>query len=227
MYNLYLKSEPYLKESTFRWRVYRLKEENCIYSVRRGVYKTGTKSSFSPNISEILKTTYETVQNEFPYTKLCIWETMWLHEFMVHQPSDSNIIIEVEKPAAESVFLFLQESFDNVFYKPDESVMDYYVTSQTRNIIVKNLLTTSPVTFIDNIMIPKIEKILVDIFIEHIYKIYQGNELRNIYNEIFSRYTVNCSNLYWFATKRYSRQKLMKFINTCGIQTCTGVKNDI
>lgn len=37
-YNFYLKEEPNLKETTFRWRVHSLKNDGIIYSPKRGLY---------------------------------------------------------------------------------------------------------------------------------------------------------------------------------------------
>ena len=139
---------------------------------------------------------------------------------MIHQPVNTNIIIEIEKDATSSVFHFLKETKDNVFLNPDETIIDNYIDTQTENIIIKNLITTSPLTTKDDIRIPKAEKILVDLFIEHLYKAYQDNELINIYTAFFEKYAINCSNLYWYASKRYSEKTITDFLEINNITSC-------
>ena len=110
---------------------------------------------------------------------------------------------------------------NNVFLNPDEQIIDNYIDSHTKNIIVKNLITTSPVIIKENIKIPKAEKIIVDLFIEkYLYKAYQNQELVNICNALLSQYVINCSNLYWYAEKRCSKQHLINFIESNNLAGC-------
>lgn len=220
LYEIYLETEPDLKYSTFRWRVYSLKEKKCIYNVGRGLYKAGEKNDFSPVISKNIKMLYKQIDTQFPYIKFCIWETKWLHNYMIHQPVIDNTIIEIEKDAASSVFNFLKDTYDNVFLNPDENIINNYIESHNKNIIVKNLITTSPLTTKENIKIPTAEKILVDLCIENLYKAYQGNELKNIYTAFFEQYAINCSNLYWYASKRYAEKTLTDFLGSNNITGC-------
>ena len=106
------------------------------------------------NISNNLKRVFDKVKREFPYINFCIWDTVWLHEFMRHQPFKHYVVIEVEKDASESVFTFLTEINKNVFFNPDEEIFDRYIHNQDEVLIVKNMISESPLIEKDKISIP-------------------------------------------------------------------------
>lgn len=213
LFQFYLEKEPDLKESTFRWRVYSLKKQNAIYSIKRGVYVTQNKKSFSPPINKRLKSLYKKIRIKFPYIEISIWDTSWLNNYMVHQPLTKNIIIEVDREAMSSVFAFLQESTKNVFLNPSKHEIETYMITGQSNIIVKNMLIESQIEIRDDVSIPKIEKIMVDLFVDdELYSMYQGGELKNIYAAFFEMFSINQSTLNRYATKRKVKERFLKFL---------------
>lgn len=213
LYHFYQKYDPNLKKNTFRWRVYALKNDGVINTLKRGVYSTKSKKDFEPVVSKKLKNLFSKVQNQFPYVDMCIWETSWLNNLMVHQAFSSNIILEIDKDAAPAVFAFLQESHEDVYLNPGKYEVDNYITAGQSNIIIKNLTVTSPLQEIQNITVPTIEKIMVDLFAnDEMFITYQGAELQNIYQELFISYNVNQSTLKQYAHKRHIRDKLISFL---------------
>lgn len=213
LYNFYLEKELELKKSTFRWRVHKLKMKNAIYSLKRGVYVLESKKSFSPPIDKQLKHLYKKIKTKFPYIKLSIWDTSWLNNYMVHQPLTNNIIVEVDREVMSSVFAFLQESNKNVFLNPNKYEIETYLITGRKNIIVKNLVVESQVKIKDDVSIPKIEKIMVDLFVDdELYIMYQGWELKNIYEAFFKTFSINQSTLNRYVTKRKIKEKFIKFL---------------
>lgn len=213
LYQFYLEEEPDLKETTFRWRVYYLKKERVIQSLKRGLYTVTKKGDFSPPIDKKMKNLYKKIKVQFPYSKVNMWDTSWLNNYMIHQPITSNIIIEVDKDAVSSVFAFLQESMKNVFVNPDKYEMETYMIPGQRNIIVKNLVVESPVEIREGISIPRIEKIMVDLFVEdQLYMTYQGGELKNIYEAFFETFSINQSKLNRYVTKRKVKGRFLEFL---------------
>ena len=104
LYQFYLNYESDLKENTFRWRIYKLKRQGIMTSVKRGTYMLESKKIFTPPINLGLKRIYNKIKEQFPYIEVSIWETNWLANYMVHQPRTDNMIIEVDKDAMDSVF---------------------------------------------------------------------------------------------------------------------------
>jgi len=213
LYNFYVQYDPDLKKSTFRWRVYALKNHGVINTLKRGVYVTKIKKNFEPIVGKKLIQLFSKVQKEFPYSDMCIWETSWLNNFMVHQAFSGNIILEIDKDAAPAVFAYLQEFHREVYLNPDKHEVNNYIISGQNNIIVKNLILTSPLKETQEIIIPTIEKIMVDLFAdEELFVTYQGAELKNIYQEFFRIFNINQSTLRQYANKRHIKNTLIAFL---------------
>lgn len=213
LYHFYQKYDPNLNRNTFRWRIYALKNEGAINTLKRGVYATTSKKEFEPAVSKKLKNLFSKVQNQFPYVDMCIWETSWLNNLMIHQVFSNNIILEVDKEAASAVFAFLQESYKDVYLNPGKYEVEHYINAGQINIFIKNLTSTSPLQKVQNITVPTIEKIMVDLFADdELFVTYQGAELQNIYRELFVSYNVNRSKLKQYAHKRHKKDKLVSFL---------------
>jgi hypothetical protein len=132
---------------------------------------------------------------------------------MVHQPFKFNLIVEVEKDAAESVFHFLKEKYKNVYLNPNAETYQNYIAGKTDSIIVKSMVSESPMQEISPIITPTIEKILVDIYCDNvIYAAFQGREMQNIYRNVFKKYTVNVSTLFRYALRRGKKEEIETFV---------------
>ena len=144
---------------------------------------------------------------------MAIWDTSWLNNYMVHQKFTNNIILEVEKDAAPVVFAYLQELYRNVYLNPGKFEVEHYIVSGQKNIIIKNLMMTSPLTEREGLILPTIEKIMVDLFKDdELFAPYQGAELQNIFQEFFYTYNINPSTLRQYANKRHVRDRLIFFL---------------
>ena len=213
LYRFYQKYDPYLNMNTFRWRIYTLKKNEAIRTLKRGVYSAKNKSDFKSSVNKEIIDLFSIVHNQFPYIAMCIWETSWLNNLMVHQLFSSNIILEIDKDAASAVFAFLKEMYRDVYLNPGKHEVDHYINTGQNNIIVKNLTLTSPLRKFQHIIIPTIEKIMVDLFVDdELFVAYQGAELQNIYKELFVSYNINQSRLKQYAHKRHAKDKLISFL---------------
>lgn len=212
-YNFYLKEEPDLKKTTFRWRVHSLKNDGVIYSPKRGLYVIESKNNFNPVIDKRLYNLYKKIKSQFPYSDMCIWETNWLNKYMVHQAISNNIIVEIDKGAASATIGFLQGAFKDVYLNPGKHEMENYIQSGQSNIIIKDLPIDSPVEELGKITIPRIEKIIVDLFVDvELYNTYQGGELKNIYEEFFNNFKINQSTIKRYATRRSVGDRLITYL---------------
>lgn len=213
LYDFYTNYEPDLKKSTFRGRVYTLKNDGVINTLKKGVDTTTIKKNFAPAIDKRLISLFVKVKKQFPYTNMAIWETSWLNNFLVHQAFSSNIILEVEKNAAPVVFAYLQESYGNIYLNPGKNEVEKYIIPGQNNLIIKNLTRTSPLTQRESLIIPTIEKILVDLFTDDkLFLSYQGAELQHIFQETFKTLNINRSTLRQYANKRHVRDRLISFL---------------
>ena len=211
-------SEPDLNEGTFGWRIHNLKNKHIIKSVKRGLYSLSHKPKYKPGISpEVLKLSKH-IGSRLEGVKHCIWETAWLNEFSQHQASKKMILIEVEKDLVESLYFELKDRFRfDFFINPGEKEIDFYISESLHPVILKKLVTRSPISKrVENkipIYTPLLEKILVDLFAEEkLFYLYQGSEMAHIYAHAISGYAVNFTKLFSYAGRREKEEEIKAFL---------------
>lgn len=206
------------KKSTINWRVYSLVNKGVLKRIGRGVFRLGESQSFTPVISQELKTLYKRVKNEFPYIEFCVWNTSLLNKFMLHQPFNFVTLVETEREVAETVFHFLKEQKPSVFLNPDKEVIQNYVSGRNDALIVKPLISESPLQEDEEVITPTLEKILVDLFCDtDLFGTYQGAERSRIFEEVFSRYTINEKMMLRYADRRKRKGELSEYLDELGL----------
>jgi hypothetical protein len=75
-------------------------------------------------------------------------------------------------------------------------------------------VTGSPVQLVKNVPTTTIEKLLVDLFCDKEFEFLQGYELTHIFNNAFSKYTINVDKLLRYASRKAKRDQLSEFIKT-------------
>jgi len=218
LFNFFKDFEPNLKEGTFGWRIYDLKNKNIIKSIQRGYYIISYKPKYKPNISEKIVKLAKVISKRFSEIKYCLWDTAWINEFSQHQSGKRLIIIEIEKDFVESLYYELKDHFRfDIYLNPDEKAIDFYISESQNPIIIKKLITRSPISKMTENKIqfytPLLEKILVDLFTENkLFYFYQGAELVNVYKNILKNYTLNYTKLFSYAKRRDQEQDIKQFM---------------
>jgi hypothetical protein len=211
--------EPDLKAGTFGWRIHDLKNKNIIKPLLRGLYTISGKSEYEPDISADLLKLTKKLNGRFEDVLYCIWETNWLNEFSQHQASKRILIIEVERDFLDSFFYELKEnSRGEVYLTPDEKAINLYVAESQLPIVIKKLLTRSPLSKRTQNKLkfhtPLLEKILVDIFTEDkLFYYSQGSELIHIFENALKNYDINFTKLFSYAKRRERDKDIKEFLN--------------
>ncbi|HYX07563.1 MAG TPA: DUF6577 family protein [Bacteroidales bacterium] len=218
LFNFFRNFEPELKEGTFGWRIYNLKNKGIIKSVKRGLYTISYKSKYRPHFTDLLIRLSKTINERYSELTYCIWSTNWINEFSQHQASKEILIIEIEKDFVESLYYYLKDQFKyDIYLNPDENTISFYVTESLYPVVIKNLITRSP---LDNstekhvkIYFPTLEKILVDLFADpKLFYFYQGTELIHIYENAITKYTLNFTKLFSYAKRRGKQNDIKLFM---------------
>lgn len=205
---------PELSEGTITVYLSKLKKASKINNPARGFYSISDKQIFNPEINQNLKKIYNKIHKEFPFIDVCVWNTKWLNDLMRHQPFKNFTIIEVDKDAEEQVFNAVNEWTKNVYFNPNEEILERYISSNTEEVtIIKNLVTESPTTKNNKIAIPTLEKLLVDIIIDKELFAAQQGELDFIYKAAFNKYDINKAKMKRYAIRRNKEQELEQMIN--------------
>ena len=219
--DFYTRQDGIITEQAFRRKLYGLEKQQVITPIGAGLYAfqdaalpSGGKKQFLPTISPTLTSLSRAMQETFPYLDCLIWETRLLHEWMIHQPAVNQVLIETEIDACESVFNYLKIYYPGkVFLEPDRVLMDRYVTYLPESILVIRLASQSPRIKVQGSQFPRLEKILVDIFadLDRFYS-FQGDELVQIYQNVFHNYWINEKTLFRYAGRRKADMRLRAFI---------------
>lgn len=218
LFDFYRILEPELKEGTFGWRIHDLKNKNIIKLLKRGIYEISHKPKYKPEVSSNLIKIAKQLTEKFNESKYCVWETAWLNEFAQHQMGKSTLIIEIEKGFEESLFYELKDSLNKeVYLNPDEKVINLYIAESNQPVIIKKLLTRSPLLKSKEKKVyfytPSLEKILVDLFCdERLFYYVQGSELIHIYENSITKYSINYTKLFSYAKRREREQNIKQFM---------------
>jgi len=218
LFDFFKHFEPHLKEGTLAWRIYDLKNKNIIKPLMRGIYAISYKPKYNPVISQELYKIASRISKQFEDIKYCLWETEWLNEFSQHQSGKNMILVEVEKEFIESFFYKLKDDFKyDIFLTPDEKTINFYISESNQTLIIRKLLTRSPIGKRTEKKIifqtPLLEKLLVDLFAEEkLFYLYHGGELVHIYENAIKSYAIDFTKLFSYAKRRQKEQDIKAFL---------------
>jgi predicted transcriptional regulator of viral defense system len=205
---------PETTTNTIKWKIHDLKEKGVIRHLTRGVYSlTENKRSYAPDIPEEARKIYNDIRQELPYTDLSISYTGWFNEFMLHQVFRTYLIIEVEKEATPTVFKRLIELSDEVFLNPRKEMFEYYIANTENPIIIKPLISESPLIEVDQIRVASLEKLLVDCICDTEVYGAQYQEATAIFENAMEKYTINTGRIRRYARRRNRSVEIAGFLN--------------
>lgn len=193
---------------TITWRIHDLKEKGIIQNIGRGIYTWNTKTQYVPDISERSKILYKNIHDRLPYANICITETKWFNEFMRHQVFNSYLIVETEKEVTGVLFNNLKEIGEDAFLNPDAQIYSTYISTVENPVIVKPLITESPLQLVEQIYVPTLEKMLVDLISDKETYSAQETEADGIFRTATEKYNMNSSRLMRYARRRNKKNDL-------------------
>lgn len=213
VYDFFSQNQPDIKRATVNWRIYNLVQQGSLKRIGRGIYSLGKENYFSPVLDKKQKNIFTRVKKQFPLITFCCWHTGILKEFFQHLSVYGFLLIEVEREAIDSVFFLIRETNKNTFKEPSRDVMENFVLESKDAIIVKPLTSEAPLRNVENITVPAIEKILVDLYTDkETFFFLQGQEMLNIFRNALEKYTVNTDRLLRYAKRRNKREELQKIL---------------
>lgn len=204
---------PNWSYNTISMYLSKLKKEGIINAPSRGIYELESTLLFQPKLSSKLRKMYNKIKRTLPYINFCIWETNWLNDFMHHQPFRHYLVVEVEKNSSESVFDLLSESSKNIFLNPDEKIYDLYIQRFDSAIIIKNLVSEAPLMEVQNVIIPTLEKLLVDMLIDIELFSAQQDEREIIMKSALNKFTINKLKMHRYAFRRNRENEIEKLLD--------------
>jgi hypothetical protein len=203
-----------ITETAFAWQIYDLKRKHIIDQVKIGVYKLGKSQAFRPDLDREIIGIAKRLAGSFDHHFYNIWNTKWLNEFTELQAVAAMVILEVDRDSVERVFYNIKDhGYRNVYFKPDETVLEKYVSELSESLIIRPMIVRAPTITIKKVVLPTLEKILVDLFCDDkLFFAYQGNHLIKIYEAAIEKYSINFSKMFNYAKRRSREENLKKFL---------------
>jgi hypothetical protein len=209
----YREMQPTITVSTVNWRVYKLVEKGILVRVGQGKFKLGKSSPFQPEINNRIIKINNFIKARFPYIHYCIWDSSAIIEFGLHIPKTNMTFADVDRESAESIYYSLKEEFKQVFYKPTSQMLNEYINELDKVIIVRPLVTEAPIQKIKGVPTIQIEKLLVDALTDDEFFFLRGNEILHVYENAFSRYSINLSKLIRYSDRKRKKPELIALLN--------------
>lgn len=204
-----------LTDENLKVRINRLKSKGTIVSVGRGLYKLNEKKTFQPQVSNDLKKLAAKINSGFPFLNYLIWTTSWLNELTTLQLIKSLTVVEIEGGSEDAVFALLKTvAPGKIFLNPTEAEWTKYIAEKQDAILVSSLISKSPAEKKGKIRIPKLEKILVDLYCDKLWQMIFSAELQTIFREACMQYAINFSTLLAYASRRGKRSEIWDYIKS-------------
>jgi len=182
----------------------------------RGFYRyaLNRKPEFILKHPDGLSALYERIKKEFPLLEIVVWDVHSIASLMHHIPNVKMTLIYVEKDGFSDVADVIETLTDKlVFRNPSRNDLVHLAFGRDF-IVVRPLVSQSPVEYSEGVRCPKIEKILVDILCDEEFYYLQGNEVYDIYETALTDFSVNQKALIRYAGRRSATEKVKQIINT-------------
>lgn len=191
----------------------RMANEGKILRVGYGRYVAAPSTKiFLPEVNPENAALFKEIKQNFPYASMCLYEGRWIFPLMHHVAINNATYIEVERIAAESVFEWLRGTGKEAYFRPDDEFIYRYVDLRKTVYIVKILTSQSPLSEIDGIPVPTLEKLLVDMYCDKDFSYLQGAEYYHIMNAAQNMYPLSKKTLLRYASRRNVKEKIEKIM---------------
>ena len=208
----YVRSREAISDSGILWHIKKLIRQNKLSRLSRGLYGAFVKREFSPMLTDELKQLYGDISSEFPLIDVAVYSGHDITSLQHHLSANNALYVEVTKEASEAVFHYLIDKKIKAYHKPDSKFMYDYVDLSEHCVIVKPLVTESPLKKIDGISMPTLEKLLVDINADPDFYYLQGVEASYIMDNARSFYHLNTPKMLRYASRRGIREKMQSYL---------------
>ena len=192
-----------INRTTMLCMLSRLVGEGELVRKTRGVYSKPTpSSSFHVVLKEQEEAICNLIRKALPLISYCIYNGETLAPLQHHVFQNNATYIEVERDAVETVFHICKDNDFESYKSPTKEMTRDYIDLGKAVVIIKPLVSESPLTQNNGIMVPTLEKLLVDLCKDEDFYFLQGVEETYIIENARSMYDINESRL-----KRYAKRR--------------------
>lgn len=193
---------------TVSWYLTKLIESGELQRVAHGKYTIGTKQQFSIIPTDEQFCLNEELKKKWPCARFCIYNGSAISPLQHHLSANNITYIETEREAMVPVFNYLKDEEKAVYLRPSSELIYNYIDLSQPSIFVKPLISESPLQAYKGILVPTLEKLLIDLQKDKDFFYLQEAEGVNIFQNAFSLYSVNESRLLRYANRRGIRKEI-------------------
>jgi len=192
------------EEDSLKKYLYFLKKNEVIYPAGRGWY-SNIQKEFELNI-EPTKKIKKLLIEKFPLLEFSCWSTEQLKGFFHHLPSQFITFIYADKDFLSTLRDFLTGNNYNVYLNPYKAEAEKFIELKTKTIILRPSVS-SRISKEKNLT--KIEKILVDLFMEmKKISLIDKEEYIKIVSNIILNYRINIAEMLDYAHNRKIKDEI-------------------
>ena len=200
-----------IERNTLSWHLSNLCKLGKLRRIGRGLYSTQIKTAYHVKASKKVRSLYHSLHKDFPYADFCLYDGSLLTPLLHDLSPNSTIYIETNRDVTESVFNRLSQKYQGrLFLAPTKEMTSKYIDLSQENIIIKPLITESPLTEDNGVPMPTLEKMLVDTRVDADFFYLHGYENMEMLRTAISHYDVNRTRLLRYADRRNEKENIIK-----------------
>lgn len=207
-----------ISKVTLSWYLRELINDNIIFKLGRGIYTAHRlqTSEYTPRLRNKAVKIGKTLARQFPFVSISVFDGQVFADFQHHISTNNIIYVEVDRVAVESVFHTLKQEGYTVFLNPSKNFVYDNINLSKEAVIVKPLISESPLVDFKGVRTPRLEKILVDIYCDDDLDYLHGNEWSRMFDNALSMYSVNRTAMLRYASRRNAKPAIEKAIENLG-----------
>ena len=213
----YFDGEANISRQTISWYLTKLTETGQLHRIGHGRYSIQDKQHFEVIPTEEQLSLNEELKQRWPFAHFCIYNGSIIGPLQHHLAANNITYIETEREATSAVFNHLRDEGRVAYLRPTRDLIYNYIDLSKPAIFVKPLITESPVLKSNGVLVPTLEKLLVDLQKDQDFFYLQEAEGIYIFQNALSLYTINESRLLRYASRRGIRKEIetnIKIVNT-------------
>lgn len=203
--------------ATLEWYLSQLSREGKLGRIGKGRYSAKALSPFVPDESETDKDLSALLQQWYPDATFCIYKGTVFAPLQHHLSYNALTYIETQRELTETLFHRFQDEGRRVFHRPDKKVFYDYVDISQPGLIIKPLISGSPLQVMGGVTLPMLEKLLVDIRCDSDFDYMGGGEAFRMLENAASLFTFNTTKLLRYAGRRHCREEFENDLNQLGL----------
>lgn len=210
----HLDGEADISRQTVSWYLTKLTESGQLRRIGHGQYAKQTKQQFVIRPTDGERSLNDELKQRWPFAHFCIYHGSVISPLLHHLAPNDITYIETEREATSVVFNHLRDEGKAAYLRPSRDLIYNYIDLSQPSIFVKPLITESPLQQREGVLVPTLEKLLVDLQKDSDFFYLQDAEGVNIFQNAISLYSVNESRLLRYASRRGIRKEIETIIQT-------------